>query len=89
MIENYIDVKAIVQVAAFTVGITQMLKGLFNVKNAKLKILLTILVGIVGGLLLQFLPAWVFTTMLGISIGVIFYDTILKLIEKIFTGPER
>lgn len=87
--ESYIDVKSIAQIATFMVGITQMLKGLFIVKNAKLKILLTIAVGIGGGLLLHFLPTWIFTTLLGISVGVIFYDSILKLLEKIVRGMEQ
>ena len=71
------------------VGITQMLKGLFSVRNAKLKILLTIAVGVTGGMLLHFLPTWVFTTLLGISVGVVFYDSVLKLLEKIIRGLEQ
>ena len=86
---NYIDVKAIVQVAVFMVGITQMLKQLLSVKNARLKILLTIAVGIGGGLLLHYLPAWVFTTLLGVSVGVVFYDYILKGLEKVFRGMDQ
>lgn len=88
-IESFIDVKSIIQIALFMVGITQMLKGLFSVKNAKLKILLTIAVGIGGGLLLHFLPTWIFTTLLGISVGVIFYDNVLKLLEKLVQGLEQ
>ena len=87
--ESFIDVKAIIQIALFMVGITQVLKGLFSVKNAKLKIMLTIAVGIGGGLLLHFLPTWIFTTLLGISVGVVFYDNVLKLLEKIVRGLEQ
>lgn len=88
-IESFIDVKAIVQIALFMVGITQMLKGLFSVRSAKVKILLTIAVGIAGGVLLQFLPTWIFTTLLGVSVGVIFYDNVLKLLEKLVRGMEQ
>ena len=88
-IESFIDVKAIVQLALFMVGITQMLKGLFSVRSAKVKILLTIAVGIAGGVLLQFLPTWIFTTLLGVSVGVIFYDNVLKLLEKLVRGMEQ
>ena len=66
-----------------------MLKGLFSVRSAKVKILLTIAVGIAGGVLLQFLPTWIFTTLLGVSVGVIFYDNVLKLLEKLVRGMEQ
>ncbi len=88
-IESFIDAKAIAQIALFMVGITQMLKGLFSVRSAKVKILLTIIIGIGGGLLLHFLPAWIFTTLLGVSVGVIFYDNVLKLLEKLVRGLEQ
>lgn len=87
--EEFIDFKSIMQIAMFMVGITQTLKQFFEIKNKKVKILVTLGVGIVGGVLLQFVPAWIFTTLLGISIGVVFYDYILKSIEKFFTGAER
>jgi hypothetical protein len=88
-IESFIDVPAIIQIAVFMVGITQMLKKFFDVKNRKLKILLTILVGVAGGALLHYLPTWVFTTLLGIAVGVIFYDNVLKLLEKLVQGLEQ
>jgi len=78
-----------IQVAIFTVGVTSMVKQLLNVKNAKLKVLLTILVGAVGAVLLAFLPVKVFLTVLGISMGVVFYDAILKLIENVLKGAQR
>ncbi len=89
MIEAFIDVKAIIQIAVFMVGITQMLKQVFSVGNAKLKILLTVLVGALGGVLLQYLPTWIFTTLLGISVGVVFYDYVLKGLEKLFRGLDQ
>ena len=87
--EEFIDFKSIMQIAMFMVGITQTLKQFFEIKNKKVKILVTLGVGIVGGVLLQFVPAWIFTTLLGMSIGVVFYDYVLKSIEKFFTGAER
>ena len=88
-ITSYIDIQAIIQIAVFMVGITQLLKQFFEVKHRKLKILLTILVGIAGGVLLHFLPTWIFTTLLGVSVGVIFYDNVLKLLEKLVKGMEQ
>ena len=81
--ENVVDVKVIINVALFMVGITQLLKNFFNVKNVKIKILITVLVGVAGVVLLQFMPAWVFNGLLGISVGVVFYDYFLKMLEKI------
>ena len=88
-IQSFIDVPAIFQIAIFMVGITQMLKNFFDVKHRKLKILLTILVGVAGGALLHYLPTWVFTTLLGIAVGVIFYDNVLKILEKVVRGLEQ
>lgn len=88
-IQSFIDVPAIIQIAVFMVGITQMLKNFFDVKHRKLKILLTILVGVAGGALLHYLPTWVFTTLLGIAVGVIFYDNVLKILEKVVRGLEQ
>ena len=88
MIES-MDWKAIMQIACFTVGVTQMLKQLFDAKSRVLKVLLTIFVGIAGGLLLQFLPQWVFITLLGVSVGVVFYDYVLKLLERMLKGSEQ
>lgn len=50
----------IIKIAVFTVGVTSMLKQLLEVKNAKLKILATVIVGALGGVLLCFLPEKVF-----------------------------
>lgn len=84
-----IDWKAIMQIACFTVGVTQMLKQLFSTESRVFKVLLTIFVGIAGGLLLQFLPPWVFLTLLGVSVGVVFYDYVLKLLERVLKGSEQ
>ena len=81
--DNIVDVKTIINVALFMVGITQLLKNFFSIKNIKLKILLTVLVGAAGSALLFFAPAWLFNGLLGISVGVVFYDYFLKMLEKI------
>lgn len=79
----------ITSVAIMTVGLTQVFKQLLNVDHKILKILLTVLVGFAGGILLHFAPVWVSVTVLGISVAVIFYDNILKLLEKISKGMEQ
>lgn len=79
----------IIKIAVFTVGVTSMLKQLLEVKNAKLKILATVIVGALGGVLLCFLPEKVFLTVVGVSVAVVFYDSILKLMEKMLKGLER
>ena len=76
---------AIIEIAMFMVGITQVLKNFFEPENKKVKIIITMAVGAVGGVLLHFLPTWVFVTFLGISVGVVFYDYILKYMEKLIT----
>lgn len=83
------DYKAIIQVAVFCVGITQMIKQLLGIEHRVVKILLTVFVGFAGGVLLQFAPAWVFTTLLGVSVAVVFYDNVLKILEKISRGLEQ
>ena len=79
----------ILKIAVFTVGVTSMLKQLLDVKNAKLKIFVTALVGVVGGVLLFFLPEKVFLTIIGVSVAVVFYDSILKLIARILKCSEQ
>ena len=76
---------AIIEIAMFMVGITQVLKNFFEPENKKVKIIITMAVGAVGGVLLHFLPTWVFVTFLGLSVGVVFYDYILKYMEKLIT----
>lgn len=79
----------VIQVAIFTVGVTSLLKQLLEVKHAKLKILLTVATGAVGAVLLCFLPVKVFLTILGISVGVVFYDAILKFLEGMIKGAQK
>ena len=87
--ETYIDFSAIMQIAVFMVGFTQLLKQFFEIKHKKLKIVLTIAVGLAGGIIIHFAPSWVFTTLLGVSVGVVFYDWILKSLEKVFKKEEQ
>ena len=79
----------VIKVAVFTVGVTSMVKQLLEIKHAKLKILLTVVVGALGGALLMFLPQEVFLTVLGVSMGVVFYDSVLKLMEGVLKGAQR
>mgnify|MGYP006916077166 CR=1 FL=1 len=88
-IENFIDIRAIVQISIFMVGLTQLAKQFLEIKRRRLKIAVTVAVGLAGGLLLHYLPPWIFTMLLGISTGVIFYDYILKILEKFFRGAEQ
>ena len=79
----------ITSVAIMTVGLTQVFKKLLNVEHRVTKILLTIFIGFTGGILLHFAPMWVSVTVLGVSVAIIFYDNVLKILEKILTGLER
>ena len=79
----------VIKIAVFTVGITSMLNKLFGIENAKLKIVMTVATGAIGGLLLYFLPSEVFMTLIGISVAVVFYDSVLKMIERILKGSEK
>ena len=82
--EKFFDVSTVSQIALFMVGFTQVLKKFFDVQNPKIKVIISIIVGIAGSLVLQFAPHWIFTTLMGVSVGVIFYDGILKNLEKLF-----
>lgn len=79
----------VTSVAIMTVGLTQVFKQLLCVEHRVVKILLTILVGFVGGVLLHFAPVWVSVTVLGVSVAVVFYDNVLKILEKISRGLEQ
>lgn len=76
----------ILPVALFMVGFTQLLKQFFEPKDKKVKILITIAVGIIGGIIKHFVPDWVFQMLLSVSFGVVFYDYFLKYIEKVLDG---
>jgi hypothetical protein len=84
-----LDWKTVMQVAVFTVGVTQLLKQLFSAKSRVVMILLTMAVGVAGGLVLQFLPQWVFLTLLGVAVGTVFYDYVLKILERVLKGSEQ
>ena len=70
------------KIAVFTVGVTQLIKKFVQTKSNRIKVLITVLSGAAGGLLLYYLPPQVFLTVVGISVGVLFYDGILKAVEK-------
>ena len=79
----------IVYVAMFTVGMSQIIKQLLEVRDKRMKAFMTLTVGIVGGLVLNFMPDWVFKMFLGLSLGTIIYDLIIKIFEKVFKGLEK
>ena len=81
---EFMDFGTVLKIAVFMVGITELVKQFFEIKEKKLKIIITMITGIVGSLLLYFLPPYIFTSIIGISSGVIFYDYILKKLEKMF-----
>ncbi len=79
----------IFKIAMFTVGVTQLVKQFVMTKSNRVKVVLTVSVGVVGGVLLYYLPQEVFLTVVGISVGVVFYDGILKYIEKRIGETEK
>ena len=79
----------VIKIAVFTVGITSMLNKLFSVENAKLKIAMTVTVGFIGYAVMTFINEYVFMTLIGISVAVVFYDSVLKMIERILKGSEQ
>ena len=79
----------IFKIAMFTVGVTQLVKQFVMTKSNRVKVVLTVSVGVVGGVLLYYLPQEVFLTVVGISVGVVFYDGILKHIEKRIGETEK
>ena len=79
----------VIKIAVFTVGITGMLNKLFSVENAKLKIAMTVTVGFIGYAVMTFINEYVFMTLIGISVAVVFYDSVLKMIERILKGSEQ
>ena len=84
------DWNFVIKIAVFTVGVTSMLKQILSfIKFAWAKVLLTCLTGALGGILLYFLPEQVFLTIIGISIAVVFYDSVLKMIERVLKGSEQ
>ncbi len=77
----------IVKVAVFTVGVTSMLKQVLPfIKSNRIKVFLTFITGACGGVLLYLLPEQVFLTIIGISVAVVFYDSVLKMIERVLKG---
>lgn len=86
---GFSDYSVYMQVAVFMVGFTQLIKKFFEIENKKLNIIVSIVIGIAGGILLHFAPDWVFNTLVGVSVGVVFYEGILKNLERIFSGKKE
>ena len=84
------DWNYVIKIAVWTVGVTSMLKQLLAfIKPAWAKVLLTVIVGLIGILCLYCLPEQVFLGLIGIAIAVIFYDNILKMMERVLKGSEQ
>ena len=84
------DWSYVVKIAVWTVGVTSMLKQLLAfIKVSWAKVLLTVAVGLIGMLCLYYLPEQIFLGLIGIAVAVVFYDTILKMIERILKGSEQ
>ena len=84
------DWSYVIKIAVWTVGITSMLKQLLAfIKLAWAKVLLTVITGLIGMLCLYYLPEQIFLGLIGIAVAVVFYDTILKMIERILKGSEQ
>lgn len=84
------DWNYVIKIAVWTVGVTSMLKQLLAfIKPAWAKVLLTVVTGLIGILCLYCLSEQVFLGLIGISIAVVFYDTILKMIERVLRGSEQ
>lgn len=78
------DTSIIIKAAFSTVGTVQMLKNFINLKNKKLWVIPTVLFAVVYTM--PFIPAWVLDAVLTVSGATLFYDTIVKSFEKIFTN---
>ena len=84
------DWSYVVKIAVWTVGVTSMLKQLLAfIEPAWAKVLLTVVTGLIGMLCLYYLPEQIFLGLIGIAVAVVFYDTILKMIERVLKGSER
>ena len=84
------DWNYVIKIAVFTVGVTSMLKQvLIFVTSSWAKVLLTVLSGFLGMALLVFLPQEIFMGIIGISVAVVFYDSVLKMIERVLKGAEQ
>lgn len=79
------DWNHVFKIAVFTVGVTQLAKQFASTKSSRAKAAIAVVSGTVGGLILHFLPQEVFLTIVGIAVGVLFYDSILKSIEKVIS----
>lgn len=76
------DWVTIAQVAIATVSLTEVLKNFINYGGKKFWTFMTLVVGAGVGVMEYFLPEKVVVIITGVSIAIIFYDTIFKYIQK-------
>lgn len=82
------DTAAIVKVAVATVGVTQLLKNLIGKGGKVVWTTTTILVGVGTSAIQCLCPSVVMDSIIAVSGATVFYDTIYKAFEKIFTRGE-
>lgn len=79
------NAEIMMKAAIATVGVVQIIKNLVNKEGKVLWTIVTVLVGI-GICGIQYLcPAWVMDALITVSGSTLFYDTIVKTFEKMFT----
>lgn len=82
------DTAAIIKVAVATVGVTQLLKNLIGKGGKAVWTTATILVGAGTSVIQCLCPAVIMDSIIAVSGATVFYDTIYKSFEKIFTRGE-
>lgn len=80
------DTTLIVKAAFATVGVVQMLKNIITLRHKKLWMIPTIVLAVV--FTLPCIHSWVLDTVLTISGATLFYDTIVKAFEKLFSKSD-
>lgn len=76
------DWVTIAQVAIATVSLTEVIKNFINYGGKRFWTFMTLVVGACVGAMEYFLPEKVVVIITGVSIAIIFYDTIFKYIQK-------
>lgn len=77
------ETTVILRAALCTVGVVQMLKNFIPCKIKWVWALVTVVIGSVFSL--PFIPEWILNAALVVSGATLFYDTIVKTFEKLFT----
>lgn len=89
------DTATIIKVAVATVGVTQLLKNLFVTKDGTTKggkviwTIITVLCGIGITAVQSLCPSIITDGIIAVSGATIFYDTIYKTFEKLFSGEGK